>query len=96
MLRKLPVKEIMSKTPVVIRQSSSVSKAAKMMKKNNVGSLIVVDRKHPKGIVTERDILLKVIARDINPAKINVKKIMSSPVVTISPNAPKRPRRWRS
>lgn len=86
MLRKLPVKEIMSRKPVVVKHNSLVSRAAKLMKKNNVGSLIVIDKKNPVGIVTERDILLKVIAKDISPRDIKVKDIMSSPVVSINPN----------
>jgi CBS domain-containing protein len=86
MMRKLPVKDIMSKTPIVIKAGSTIKEAAKVMKKNSVGSLIVMQKERPIGIVTERDILLKVIAGDKTPAKTKIKEIMSTPVVTIGPN----------
>ena len=86
MLRKLPVKEVMSQKPTIINANSSVANAAKLMKKNDIGSLIVVDKKRPIGIITERDILLKVIAKDFSPKSKRVKTIMSSPLITIPPN----------
>jgi CBS domain-containing protein len=57
------------------------------MKDNKIGSLVVVDNKNndnkPIGIVTERDLVIKVCANDINSSKISIKEIMSSPLVTI-------------
>ena len=57
------------------------------MKDNKIGSLVVVDNKNndnkPIGIVTERDLVRKVCANDINSRKISIKEIMSSPLVTI-------------
>jgi CBS domain-containing protein len=57
------------------------------MKDNKIGSLVVVDNKNndnkPIGIVTERDLVRKVCANDINSSKISIKEIMSSPLVTI-------------
>jgi predicted transcriptional regulator len=47
MLRKLPVKEVMSQRPVIIKANSSVANAAKLMKKNDVGSLVVIDNRRP-------------------------------------------------
>jgi CBS domain-containing protein len=86
MIRKLPVKDIMTKKPIVVKGSSTVKEAANVMKKNSVGSLIVTRKEKPIGIITERDILLKVIAGNKTPAKTKIKDIMTSPVVTISPN----------
>ena len=57
------------------------------MKDNKIGSLVVVDNKNndnePVGIMTERDLVRKVCANDINSRKISIKEIMSSPLVTI-------------
>lgn len=86
MLRKLPVSDVMSKKPVTIKANSTVANAAKVMKKNDIGSLVVLEKNRPVGIVTERDILLKVIAKEVSPKTKKVKSIMSSPVVTIPPN----------
>ena len=81
MQRRLSVKEIMSRKPVVVEYKSTVSEAARLMMENDVGSLIVVKRKKPVGIVTERDILIKVIAQEIDPSNVRVKEVMSSPVI---------------
>lgn len=86
MMRKLPVKDIMSKKPIVVKAGTTIKEAAKVMKKNSVGSLIVMQKERPIGIITERDILLKVIAGDKTPAKTKIREIMTSPVVTIGPN----------
>ena len=57
------------------------------MKDNKIGLLVVVDNKNndnePVGIMTERDLVRKVCANDINSRKISIKEIMSSPLVTI-------------
>lgn len=66
--------------------NTSVAKAAKLMAKNSVGSIVVVQSKKPVGILTERDLLMKVLSADLKPSKIPVKKIMSQPVVTITPD----------
>jgi signal-transduction protein with cAMP-binding, CBS, and nucleotidyltransferase domain len=65
---------------------TTVAKAAKLMSQNGVGSLIVVKKKKPVGILTERDLLMKVVSEDLKPSRIRVGKIMSSPVITTAPD----------
>lgn len=62
-------------------------KAAKIMKEPHVGSVFVAKDGKPLGIVTERDMLFKVISEGRNPSEIKVKEIMTSPVVTINAKA---------
>jgi predicted transcriptional regulator len=81
------VSEIMSPKKLVvasIKRSPSALDIAKLMVKNKVGSVVLVDGAgKPVGIVTERDLLEK-ISTSTKPAKsIAVKSIMSSPVITI-------------
>lgn len=81
------VSEIMSPNKIVaarVKLGLSALDVAKLMIKNRVGSVVLVDDyEKPVGIVTERDLLRKVSA-SIKPAKsITVKSIMSSPVITI-------------
>lgn len=81
------VSEIMSPKKLVvtsIKRSPSAFDVSKLMIKNKVGSVVLVDTDmHPVGIVTERDLLKKVAASN-KPAKgITAKSIMSSPVITI-------------
>jgi len=81
------VEEIMSKEVVTIGPEASMSEAAKIMGAKHIGSLIVEVEGEPKGIVTERDLLSKVLAKDKDPAKVSVKEMMSSPLISIGPNA---------
>jgi len=81
------IADIMSDNPVIISRKASVMDAAREMKGEGVGSLIIVENSAPVGIVTERDILHKVVAEGINPQDIPVEKIMNEPLITISPSA---------
>ncbi len=82
----VPVREVMTTKVLTTTPDASVAKAAKLMAKNSVGSIVVVKSKKPVGILTERDLLLKVISADVRPSRVPVKKIMSSPVLTITPD----------
>lgn len=77
------VKEIMSKDVFTISPEASMEEAARIMGEKHIGSLIVTKYDTPVGIVTERDLLTKVLAlgRDIKEEK--VEKVMSYPLITI-------------
>jgi CBS domain-containing protein len=81
------VKEIAKKKIFSIEEGESVRSAAQSMFKDDVSSLMVTSSGRPLGIVTERDILRRVIVKGIDPAKTSVKAIMSSPLITIKPDA---------
>src|SRR5207245_3404572 len=57
--------------------------AAQSMEKNGIGEAIVTKNEKPVGIVTERDILYKVVAGGMDPRKAKVSEIMSSPIQTV-------------
>ena len=70
--------------PIVsLDKKKSTKDGADIMVKNNVGSVIVSDAGAYVGIVTERDLLKKVIAPGKNPATVTLGEIMSSPLFTI-------------
>jgi CBS domain-containing protein len=81
------VSEIMSKKHVVSIESNfdiTALDITKLMVKNKVGSVLVIDSKNfPIGIITERDIIKKVCFTNTLPNEMNLDKIMSSPVITI-------------
>jgi CBS domain-containing protein len=81
------VKDIMTKMVVTIEADKSVAEATALMTKNNVSNLIVMDGISPIGIVTERDFVRKVLAKNKLPT-INISEIMSSPLRVIDPDAP--------
>jgi CBS domain-containing protein len=80
------VKSLMTKRVLTIESQETVFEAAKLMSQKEVGDLIVVDNEMPVGIVTERDFVRRVMARG-KTLDTKVSDVMSSPLVTISPDA---------
>jgi CBS domain-containing protein len=76
--------EIMTKTIFTINPEASMYQAAKIMGEKHVGSLIVKKYDTPVGIVTERDLLTKVLALEKNLRTQKVENLMSYPLVSIS------------
>ncbi len=79
------VKEIMSRVVVTIRPEATMQEAAVLMGKKHIGSLIVTRNGVSLGIITERDLLTKVLACGKDPAKESVKENMSYPLITVGP-----------
>jgi len=79
------VVEIMSSDIAVVQTKATVAEAAQIMNSRNISCIVALEENEVQGIITERDILKRVIAPQKNPAHINVEKVMSSPVTTISP-----------
>ncbi len=83
--RHTHVGDIMTTTVLTINPEATMEDAAKIMGERHVGSLVVAEKEVPAGIVTERDLLSKIIAQDKDPAKIKVKDVMSTRLVTVRP-----------
>jgi len=81
------VEDIMSKDVVTIIPDATMAEAARVMGAMHVGSLIVEVDDKPEGIITERDLLSKIIAHDRDPDTVKVGEVMSSPLITIDPTA---------
>ena len=81
----MKVKEIMHNVDKV-DSNVSISEAARVMEQKSTGSILIEKNDKVRGIMTERDILHKVVAKGKNPDKLKVKDIMSSPVLTIDAN----------
>ena len=86
MRARVPVSEIMSRTPVTASPEDTIERAAAMMRTRDIGSLIVVEDGKPTGIMTERDVVTKVAAANLLPSTVHVRDIMSAPVVAIQPH----------
>ena len=80
------VSEIMTRGAVTIRQESNPTAldVAQVMAKSRTGSVIITTGGKPSGIITERDLLKKVSARDRKPGEISALQIMSSPVIAVN------------
>ena len=80
------VKEVMKKNIITTRSDKNVYEAARLMKENDIGSLVVVDETL-EGIVTERDLVYRVIAKDTVTREILIREVMPSPLRTVDPVA---------
>jgi CBS domain-containing protein len=81
----LKVEDMMVKNVITIESDSSVKKAAETMNKFEIGCLIVCKKGDAVGIVTERDLLKRVVAKAKDVKTTKVKQIMSSPLTTVKP-----------
>ena len=75
--------QIMSKEIISIAPEASTYEAAELMGAKHIGSLIVVEYDTPVGIISERDLLTKILAEGKNLKKEKVKNSMSYPIITI-------------
>ncbi len=86
---RMLVKDVMSSPVVTTEEEASANKVAKLMYEHTVGCIVVVDKERkPLGMITERDLVARVLAKNAPPERTTAKEFMSSPVVTIEPDAP--------
>jgi CBS domain-containing protein len=81
------VKDFVRPRVLEIDVNESAWEAAKIMRDRDATSILVLINDQPAGIVTEKDILYKIAAEDLPASKVMLKKIMSSPIITISSDA---------
>ena len=79
------VRDVMSSPVKTIRVGDSVKDAVRKMNKFRIGCLVVMQGDRPVGILTERDIMRKVVEPCIDPSLIKVSDVMSTPITTIDP-----------
>lgn len=81
----MQVREVMTKNPVTLEASARVAEAAQAMREHNIGDVVV--RKNGKlcGIVTDRDIAIRVVGEGRDPASTNLESVCSHEVTTIAP-----------
>ena len=85
-----PVTEVMDRNVVILDDSASINEAARGMEENGVTSILVRDSESGKvtGIVTERDIIYRAVAKSLGMYKAKVKKIMTTPLFTVNKQTP--------
>jgi CBS domain-containing protein len=81
------VRDVMSKDVKVVRPDTSMKEVVATMNKFDIGSIIVVQGERPVGIITERDILRRLVGPSLAPETLTARQVMTSPVVTINENA---------
>lgn len=79
------VKEIMNPNVVSLGSDATVKEASELMAAQKIGSIVILDKNEPVGIITERDFATKIMLKPYS-ADTKVSEVMSSPVVHISSN----------
>jgi CBS domain-containing protein len=79
---EITVRDIMTRSPRTGEPGMSVKDAATKMRDNKVGSLVIIEDGRPIGIITERDMVNKVVAHNLQASRLRVDEVMSSPVIT--------------
>ena len=80
--------EVMTKNPIYCLPNDAVVRAAQLMKNENIGPIPVIENEQTKklvGIVTDRDLALKVVADGRDPKSTKVEEVMTRKVVTCRP-----------
>ena len=80
----LLVREIMIENVRTVRPNSTVTEIVRKMNKFEIGSVVVVEGEKPVGIITERDILRRVLEVTLASEALKAKEIMSAPLITVS------------
>jgi len=87
MVSMVIVRDIMSKDVRVVRPDTSVKEVVATMNKFDIGSVIIVQGERPVGIITERDVLRRLVEPCLAPEALSARQVMTSPVTTISETA---------
>ncbi|MGQ9565480.1 MAG: CBS domain-containing protein [Candidatus Bathyarchaeales archaeon] len=84
----IPIRDIMSTKVRTAKTESTIMEVVRKMNKFDVGSIVILDSSaRPVGIVTERDILRKIVEPQLPPDSVKALQVMSAPLVTINADA---------
>ena len=81
------VRDVMSKDVKVVRPDTTIKEVVATMNKFNIGSIMVVQSDKPVGIITERDVLRRIIELSLAPETQTARHVMTSPITTINETA---------
>jgi CBS domain-containing protein len=86
MIKMLTVRDVMVDKVITIRSDENARLAARTMGEHSIGCLVVLENGKVFGIVTERDLLDRVLAVAADPEKTQIRQVMSTPLVTVRPD----------
>lgn len=87
----MPISEVCNREVVIVQPGDSILDAAQLMRQHHVGDVIVVQdlgsRRIPVGIVTDRDLVVEIMAPELDPSALTVGDIMTQELATVNENA---------
>jgi len=85
---KMLVRDVMSSPVIAIGEDAPANRIAELMDKHDLGCIIVTNKEgKPLGIITERDLVVRVLAKNAKPDTLKANEVMTSPLITIEPDA---------
>lgn len=81
----MTIESLLSRPVSTLSPRATCAEAARRMRRQNIGSVVIEEDGAPVGIVTDRDLAVRVIAEELNPAELTVDKIMSPFPAFLSP-----------
>ncbi len=84
----ITVNDVMTERVITTDVNDSVKNAARVMAKFGISSLLVFSEEGLKGILTERDIITRVVCAGLDPSEVPVCDVMSEPVIVVGPDTP--------
>jgi CBS domain-containing protein len=82
----IPVSKIMQRNIITIESLDTITTAARTMVKHSISCLLVIEKGLARGIITEQDLVTRIVAARQDPNKVRVKDIMSEPLIVVNQN----------
>jgi CBS domain-containing protein len=82
----IKMRDVMVKEVITTHRDSTLEEAIKLMNDHEIGCLIVTDNSKPIGILTERDLLKRIMAKSHDLKRIKVEEVMSTPLISVEPD----------
>ncbi|CAG0961883.1 Hypoxic response protein 1 [Methylophilaceae bacterium] len=84
----MPINEICNPRVVTVERNSTITQASKLMREHHVGAVVVIEKQGgkdtPVGIVTDRDVVIELVATELDPNVITVGDIMVPSLTVVS------------
>jgi CBS domain-containing protein len=82
------VKEVMTTRPITLDRDASLVEAARVMRDEGIGDVIVVEGEDAAGIVTDRDIVIRAVAEGADPNSTRLGQVVSGDLTSVAPDDP--------
>jgi len=84
---RMLVRDVMSSPVITVDEDATANRVAELMEKHELGCIIVTSKEgKPIGIITERDLVTRVLAKNVKPDTLKAKDVMTTPLITIEPD----------
>lgn len=82
----MKVRDIMTDKVEIVSPDTSLENVARLMAENNIGSVPVCQEKTILGLITDRDIVIRTVAKGENPVTMKARDVMSTDIISVSPD----------